>query len=80
MAVEIAIGIAASVAALGLIVAVRSWRLRRMMRADEISWRGALGISVVIGALAAGAYATIGTPSREVPPAVVEKAVIPQTG
>ncbi len=80
MTVEIAVWIAASVVTFGLIIAVRSWRLRRMMRADEISWRGALGISVVIGALAAGTYATVGTPSREVPPAVVEKAVIPQPG
>ncbi len=80
MAVEIVIWIAASVVTFGLIIGVRSWRLRRLMRADEISWRGALGISVVIGALAAGAYATVGTPSRDVPPAVVEKAVIPESG
>ena len=80
MNLEIIILIAASVVALLLILGVRTWRLKRMMHANEISWRGAIGVSILIGALAAGTYSIVGKPSRDVPPDVVDKAIVPEKG
>lgn len=60
--------IAATLAAVGLLIGARALRLRRRVRSADIYWRGTLVLSLIVGTAAAIAYDSYYRPDLVVMP------------